>query len=73
MREFLEFCLLVLSGFVKSLFDLDIGGYSFGAFLTACIVLSVFVSSLVVRFRSNDVQSVTRPPKMHGSSGSSKK
>lgn len=67
MREFLEFCLLILKGCIECLFSLDIGGYSFGSFLTAAIVISIFVSSLVVRFRSNDVQSVTRPPKTNSS------
>lgn len=63
MRDFLEFALLVFQGLIESWFGLDIGGYSFGSFLTAVLVVSVFISALVVRFRSNDVQAVTRPPK----------
>ncbi len=63
MREFLEFCLLVFGSFIRSLFDLDIGGYSFGSFLTATIVISVFISSLVIRFRQNDISAPTKPPK----------
>lgn len=63
MRDFLEFALLVFQGLIESWFSLDIGGYSFGSFLTAVLVISVFISALVVRFRSNDVQEVTRPPK----------
>lgn len=63
MREFLEFCLLVFGKFIESLFALDIGGYSFGSFFTATIVISVFVSSLVIRFRQSDVLAPTKPPK----------
>lgn len=63
MRDFLEFSLVVFQGLIEAWFDLDIGGYSFGSFLTAVLVISVFISALVVRFHSNDVQEVTRPPK----------
>lgn len=63
MRDFIDFCLAILGRMVSCLFSLDIGGYSFGSFLVAVVVVSVFVSSLVIRFRSNDVKAPTRPPK----------
>lgn len=69
MREFIEFCLLILKELISSLFAVDIGGYSFGAFLTTTIVISVFISSLVIRFRNTDVQAPTRPPKNKGKKG----
>lgn len=44
MRDFLEFSLVVFQGLIEAWFDLDIGGYSFGSFLTAVLVISVFIS-----------------------------
>ena len=64
MREFMEFMLHTFSVCVSSLFEIEIGDYSYGHFLTAVCVLSIFVSTLVVRFRSsNDVSSVSKPAK----------
>lgn len=63
MRDFIDFCLVILDKLIGCMFSLDMGGYSFGSFLVAVVVISVFVSSLVIRFRSSDVSSVTRPPK----------
>lgn len=62
MREFMEFLIYVFTGAISSLFEIDIGGYSFGSFLTAACVVSIFVSTLVIRFRSSsDVSSVSKP------------
>ena len=67
MRDFFEFSLFIFRNLISSWFDLDIGGYSYGSFLTACLVLSIFVSALVLKFRSSDVSSATKPPKFHRS------
>lgn len=62
MRDFMEFMIYTFTACVSSLFELDIGGYSYGAMLTSICVLSIFVSTLVLRFRSsNDVSSVSKP------------
>lgn len=64
MRDFMEFFIYTFKACIASMFEIDIGGYSFGAFLTAALVVSIFVSTLVIRFRgSNDVSSISRPPK----------
>lgn len=64
MRDFMEFMLYAFNACVSSMFEIDIGGYSYGAALTAICVLSIFVSTLVLRFRSSgDVSSVSKPPK----------
>lgn len=72
MFEFVNFCAEVLTQLVDMLFSIDIGGYSYGDFLVAFLLVSVLVSSLVVRFgRSGG--SVSAPPRIRGgaSSGSS--
>lgn len=62
MRDFMEFMIYTFNTCVASLFEIDIGGYSYGAMLTSVGVLSIFVSTLVLRFRSsNDVSSVSKP------------
>lgn len=62
MRDFMEFLIYLFESAIGSLFEIDIGGYSFGSFLTATCVVSIFVSTLVIRFRSaNDVSSVSKP------------
>ncbi len=62
MREFIDFCLVCLQEFVKLLFSLDIGGYSYGDFMVAALVIGVFVGSLVISFRkSSSAGSAARP------------
>lgn len=68
MGEFFNFCLTVLSGLVGALFGLDLGGYSFGDFIVALLVVNVFVSSLVISFRraNSNVGSAARPRSSKG-------
>lgn len=65
MREVMDFCLYVLQKMVAVLFGLDIGGYSFGDFLVAVLVVTVFISSLVISFRRSGGSpgSALRPPR----------
>lgn len=66
MRDVITFCVDILVHIVGCLFSLDIGGYSFGDFLTACLVVSVFISSLVVSFKGAVVLvPLFRPPRPH--------
>ena len=67
MRDVITFCVDILVHIVGCLFSLDIGGYSFGDFLTACLVVSVFISSLVVSFKGagGSPGSAVRPPRPH--------
>lgn len=51
MRSFLEFCITIFSSMITMIFSLNIGGYTFGSFLTAVLVITVLVGSLVVVFR----------------------
>lgn len=53
MRDLMDFCIYVLKAMVKSWFGLSLGSYSFGDFLVASLVISVFLSSLVISFRSS--------------------
>lgn len=70
MREFIDFTLFVLSSLVEVIFSLDIGGYSFGDFCVVALIVSVFISSLVIKFRnSGSVSSVNRPIHRRGISG----
>lgn len=57
MRDFIDFCLLILQKI------LDLGKYSFGDFLVGILVVSVFISCLVISFRRQDPSSVSRPPR----------
>lgn len=74
MKEVMDFCLYILQKIVASLFALDLGGYSFGQFLVAVLVVSVFISCLVVSFKrgSGSPASLARPTRPHrrGDSGS---
>lgn len=74
MKEVMDFCLYILQKIVASLFALNLGGYSFGQFLVAVLVVSVFISCLVVSFKrgSGSPASLTRPTRPHqrGDSGS---
>lgn len=70
MREFIDFCLYCLGQLVELLFGVDIGGYSYGDFMVAALVVGVFVSSLVISFRkSNSAGSAARPMRQSGSKG----
>lgn len=67
MRDFIDFCLVCLTEFVELLFSLDIGGYSYGDFMVAALVIGVFVGSLVISFRSsNSAGSAARPMRSGG-------
>ena len=50
MRDFIDFCLLILQKIVGCWFGLDLGKYSFGDFLVGILVVSVFISCLVISF-----------------------
>lgn len=70
MRDFIDFSLLILKKMVGCWFGLDLGNYSFGDFLVAVLVVSVFIGSLVISFRrANSAGSVTRPMRHKGSGG----
>lgn len=58
MHDFIAFCMTVLKEFVSMFFNLDIGGYTYGDFLVVTLLVSVFVSSLALRFGS----AVSSPP-----------
>lgn len=51
MRDLMDFCIAVLSYMVQTLFRCSLGGYSYGDFLVAVIVISIFVGTLVISFR----------------------
>lgn len=77
MRDVIDFCVGILVKIIHCFFTLDLGGYSFGDFLAACMVVSVFISSLVISFKGagGSPGSAFRPPKPHGApkkSGSGK-
>lgn len=63
MRDFIDFCLTILQKTVDCWFGLDLGGYSFGDFLVGILVVSVFISCLVISFRRQNPASVARPPR----------
>ena len=51
MRDLMDFCLYILKKLVGVWFGFDLGSYSYGDFLVAVLVVSVFVGSLVISFR----------------------
>lgn len=66
MQELMDFCIYVLKAMVGSWFGLNLGSYSFGDFLVAVLVVSVFLSSLVISFRSSTSPGrEARPPRWH--------
>lgn len=73
MSEFIDFCSAILLQFVELLFSVDIGGYSYGDFLVASLLVSVLVSSLVVRFARGGGGSLLPPPRTSDGSGSGSK
>lgn len=68
MSDFINFCSQVLLQLVDLLFSIDVGGYSYGDFLVACMLVSVLVSSLIVRFAHGGGGSVLPPPRAGNSS-----
>lgn len=75
MRDLMDFCIIILSYLVQTLFRCSLGGYSYGDFLVAVIVISVFVGTLVISFRGlgGNPSSAVRPPRpMRHKAGSSK-
>lgn len=51
MIDLIDFCMNVLRGIVFLYVGLDLGGYSFGLFLVATSVISVFIATLVISFK----------------------
>lgn len=51
MSELITFCLSVLTKTVNTYLGLNLGGYSFGLFVVATSVISIFVGTLVISFR----------------------
>lgn len=74
MRDLIDFCISIVSQIAILLFGSDLGGYSYGDFLVAVLVVSVFISTLVISFRGagGGLSSVVRPPKASKRSGGSK-
>lgn len=50
MRDFMVFCLEVLKQLVSLYFNFDLGGYSYGNFLVACMLVSLLLGALVIKF-----------------------
>ena len=70
MRDFIDFSLLILKKMVGCWFGLDLGNYSFGDFLVAVLVVSVFIGSLVISFRrASSAGAAVRPMRHKGSGG----
>ena len=69
-----DFCIFIVSQIAVLLFGSDLGGYSYGDFLVAVLVVSVFVTTLVISFRGagGSLSSVVRPPRASKRSGGSK-
>lgn len=70
MRDFMEFCLQVLSEFVSMLFGFSLGGYSYGNFVVVCVLVSVLIGALVIKFVPGRSDFVSRPPRVTRSSAS---
>ncbi len=51
MIELIDFCIDTLKAIVGSYMNLQLGGYSFGLFLVATSVISVFIATLVISFK----------------------
>ena len=64
MRDLIDFCIFIVSRIAVLLFGSDLGGYSYGDFLVAVLVVSVFISTLVISFRGlgGNPASAVRPP-----------
>ncbi|MCI8516612.1 MAG: hypothetical protein HFG75_07075 [Hungatella sp.] len=64
MRDFMEFCLQVLSELVFVLFDLSLGDYSYGSFLVVCLLVSALVGALAIHFNPKVPSGSDRPPRI---------
>lgn len=53
MIELIDFCIDTLKSIVGTYMNLQLGGYSFGLFLVATSVISVFISTLVISFKQS--------------------
>lgn len=51
MMELIDFCIDTLKAIVGTYMNLQLGGYSFGLFLVATSVISVFIATLVISFK----------------------
>lgn len=51
MIDLIDFCIDVLKGIVSLYMNLNLGGYSFGLFLVATSVISIFIATLVISFK----------------------
>lgn len=51
MMDLIDFCLGTLERIVSTYLGLQLGGYSFGLFLVATSVISLFISTLVISFK----------------------
>lgn len=63
MSDLFDFCITILSHIVDCYFDLNLGSYSYGLFVAAASVLSIFVGTLVISFRASggSPASIVRP------------
>lgn len=71
IRDFIDFTLFVLFQLVDLLFSFDLGnGYTLGGFLLVTSVVSVFIGSLVIKFRNaGNPASVARPVRSYDKGG----
>lgn len=53
MMELIDFCIDTLKAIVGTYMNLQLGGYSFGLFLVATSVISVFIATLVISFKQS--------------------
>mgnify|MGYP001511389273 CR=1 FL=1 len=65
MRDLIDFCIFIVSKIAVLLFGSDLGGYSYGDFLVAVLVISF-------RGAGGSPSSVVRPPRASKRSGGSK-
>lgn len=72
MRDLIDFTVYVLEKMADLFFGIELGDYSYGSFMVACIVVSVLIGSLVISFRGSGgsagsaVRPVRRPRQRDG-------
>lgn len=76
MRDLMDFVIYILEQMAVLFFGIELGDYSYGSFLVACIVVSVLIGSLVISFKGagGSAGSTVRPvrkSRQHGGSGKS--